>query len=114
MMGIVLMVLFTTAQVEDSQWMCGGTEAVRNCHGPDGSSYIERRIGSRLVRKGTTPDGQVWTEYITKNFDGWRLQGEDSTGGRWFQLCNPRSGIHGTNRFGKAVSLPVGTDGCRY
>lgn len=114
MTGIMLMILLAAGQVDDSQWMCGGTDTVRNCRLPDGSTYIERRIGSRVVRKGTTPDGQSWTEYVSKNLDGWRLQGEDSAGDRWFQLCNPNSGIHGTDRFGRTVSRPAGSEGCVY
>lgn len=112
MICIMLVIMLATAQANDSQWICGGTKSVQNCRRADGSTYIERRIGSRLVRKGTTSDGQSWIEYVSKNLEGWRLQGEDSEGGRWFQRCNPQSGINGTDRGGRTVSRPPGPEGC--
>ncbi|TCP87580.1 hypothetical protein C8J42_10941 [Sphingomonas sp. PP-CE-1A-559] len=113
-MSVVLILALAAMQSDSSTLTCGGSGLVRNCTAADGSTYIERRIGQRLVRKGTTSDGQSWTEYVSQNLDGWRLQGEDSTGAQWFQMCNPRSGIRGTDRSGQPFARKVGEEGCTY
>lgn len=113
-MSIFLILALVAIQTGEGDLVCGGSGPVRNCTGADGSTYIERRIGKRLVRKGTTRDGQSWTEYVSPNLDGWRLQGEDTTGLQWFQTCNPHSGIRGTDRSGNPVSIKIGENGCSY
>lgn len=111
---MISILIVIALQSSSSELICGGTDSVKNCRAVDGSTYIERRIGERLIRKGTTPTGDSWTEYVSRNLDGWRLQGEDTRGGRWFQSCNAQSGTHGTDRNGRAFSRPADKRGCAY
>jgi hypothetical protein len=55
--------------------ICSGNGDERNCKSEDGSTYIERRLVDQVVREGTAPDGSSYTEYITRVFDGSRLEG---------------------------------------
>lgn len=113
-MSVMLLLALAAMQADGKKLLCGAPGPVRSCRGEDGSTYIERRIGERLVRKGMTSDGQSWTEYVTRNFDGWRLQGEDSRGTRWYQACSVRGGVRGTDRTGAYFVLKVGDEGCSF
>jgi hypothetical protein len=86
--------------------ICSGNGDERNCKSEDGSTYIERRLVDQVIREGTAPDGSSYTEYITRVFDGSRLEGVDSTGHHWSQQCNPRFGTTGTDRTGKTIYIP--------
>ncbi len=85
---------------------CSGNDDERNCKSEDGSTYIERRLVDQVIREGTAADGSTYTEYITRVFDGSRLEGVDSTGHHWSQQCNPRFGTTGTDRTGKTIYIP--------
>ena len=99
-------ILLTLAAMQGNEYSCAGTDTTRDCRAPDGSTYIERKLGDRLIRKGTSPNGDSWTEYVTSQFDGTRTQGVDSTGRTWFQQCSARMGTTGTDRQGNAISRP--------
>jgi hypothetical protein len=103
---ILISILLALASQQSEEFVCSGTDTTRDCRAPDGSTYIERKLGDRLIRKGTAPNGDSWTEYVTKQFDGTRLQGVDSSGKTWFQRCSARTGTVGTDRQGDAVSRP--------
>ena len=110
---IVLAALLGVAQAADPA--CGGGQGIRDCRGSDGSAYIERRLGERVVRKGTTADGRSWSEYVSPAPGGWTLAGSDSKGLTWYQSCNRAFGIRGTNRFGKPMFVPPSqTQECTY
>ncbi len=85
---------------------CSGNDDERNCKSEDGSTYIERRLVDQVIREGTAADGSTYTEYITRVFDGSRLEGVDSAGHHWSQQCNPRFGTTGTDRTGKTIYIP--------
>jgi len=103
---MLISILLILAAPQGAEYSCAGTDTTRDCQAPDGSTYIERKLGNRLIRKGTAPNGDTWTEYVTQQFDGTRTQGVDSSGKTWFQQCTARSGTTGTDRAGNAVSIP--------
>lgn len=102
---IWLAILLTAAQQADTP-TCVGSSDTLDCRAPDGSTYIERRIGDQVVRRGTDRNGKEWTEYVTPVFDGTRTSGYDSSGRTWSQQCNPRFGTTGNNRAGNSVFIP--------
>lgn len=85
---------------------CFETGDVRTCSAPDGSTYLERRLGDQVVRQGNGADGSKWTEYEQRVFDGIRTEGLDDKGRHWASQCNPRSGTTGTGRDGQPIFLP--------
>lgn len=102
-----LIFVLAAQSVDRTEYSCAGTDTTLDCRGPDGSTYIERKLGdNRLIRKGTASDGRTWVEYVTRQFDGTRTQGEDSSGKTWFQQCSARFGTTGTDRNGNPVSRP--------
>lgn len=110
---ILIAALLLLAQAEEPA--CGGGTGIRDCRFADGSTYVERRLGERVVRKGTTADGQSWSEYVYPTAAGWTLAGSDSAGLSWYQSCSRTVGIRGTNRNGRAVFVPPAqTQNCAY
>lgn len=101
---ILLAFLLVAGQTETPS--CIGTNDTLDCRSPDGSTYIERRIGDQVIRKGTDSNGQSWTEYVTPVFDGTRTVGTDTSGRTWTQQCNPRFGTTGVDRNGQPVFVP--------
>ena len=102
---MILLPLLLAAGQTDSP-VCVGSNDTIDCRSPDGSTYIERRIGSQIIRKGIDSNGQSWTEYVTPIFDGTRTVGTDSSGRSWTQQCNPRFGTTGIDRNGQPVFVP--------
>lgn len=102
----MLTLLLLSLALQSDAPVCAGTNDERNCRSSDGSTYIERRLVDQVVRQGTARDGSTWTEYLTRVFDGTRLEGSDSNGHRWYQQCNPRYGTTGTDRNGNDVFIP--------
>lgn len=95
--------LLMLAAATQSGTDCIGTADTLDCRAADGSTYIERRIGDRVIRQGTDRNGRTWTEYVTSVFDGTRTEGVDSSGRTWAQQCNPRTGTFGKDRNGNDV-----------
>ena len=100
------LVLMLIAPLQSTAPTCLGSNDTVDCRSADGSTYVERRIGDQVVRQGTDPDGNSWTEYVTPVFDGTRTNGSDSSGRTWTQQCNPRFGTTGTDRDGKSIFIP--------
>jgi hypothetical protein len=112
---MLMNVAFFLAAGQSAEPVCGGGVGIRDCRSADGGSYVERRLGPRVVRKGTTADGASWTEYVSPAPAGWTLVGSDSAGLSWYQSCNVAVGIRGTDRFGRAVFVaPSATRSCSY
>lgn len=100
------LVLTLLVSMQSASPNCLGSNDTVDCRSEDGSTYVERRIGEQIIRQGTDPQGNKWTEYVTPIFDGTRTEGSDSSGRRWTQQCNPRFGTTGTDRNGNMVFLP--------
>lgn len=101
---IWLLLLMSTPQATAAQ--CLGSDNALDCSAPDGSRYIERRLGSQVIRQGVDQRGNTWTEYVIPVFDGTRTSGVDSTGRTWARHCNPRFGTTGNTRTGETIFIP--------
>lgn len=103
---MILLAVLLAAQADPHTPVCSGTADESNCRSEDGDVYVERRLVNQTVRQGTLANGTSWTEYLSRAFDGVRLEGSDSTGRHWSLQCNPRYGITGIDRNGNTVYVP--------
>lgn len=98
--------LMIALQAGASELNCSGPGSVRTCRAADGSTFIERVVGNRVIRQATDANGQSWTEYVITEAGGTRLLGQDGSGRTWTQNCSPTSGTRGTGRSGESVYKP--------
>jgi len=110
---MIFALLILALQTGANEWDCSAPGSVRTCRAPDGSTYIERVVGNRVIRQATDADGESWTEYVTTEAGGTRLIGQDASGRTWAQTCSPTSGTRGSGRNGESVYIPPrhATDG---
>lgn len=103
---MIFALLMTLLQADVSELNCSAPGSVRTCRAADGSTYIERVVGNRVIRQATDSNGESWTEYVITEAGGTRLVGQDASGRTWTQHCSPTSGTHGTERNGESVYKP--------
>lgn len=103
---MILALLMIVLQADASELNCSAPGSVRTCRAADGSTYIERVVGNRVIRQATDANGESWTEYVITEAGGTRLIGQDASGRTWTQNCSPTSGTHGTGRNGESVYKP--------
>jgi hypothetical protein len=91
---------------QEGGYHCTQPGPIVSCQASDGSIYVEREAGDRVIRTGKKADGVTWTESILLEGRGTRTYGSDSRGRKWFQVCTPSSGTRGTDRGGNSVYFP--------
>jgi hypothetical protein len=104
-MGFAVLIIMALGIVQSDRLSCYSNSDAVTCRTQTGEIYVERRLGSQIIRAGTASDGSSWTEKVFPVGDGWQMVGADSRGRTWGQTCSPVSGLRGSDRNGKSVFI---------